>query len=74
MHLKLAAYIWCFIDTSLYNNFNDETEADVLWKKIESMFETKNALNRVSIFRKIMRQRYQDGSSVVEYMNAFQVY
>ena len=25
MHLKLAAYIWCFIDASLYNNFNDET-------------------------------------------------
>ena len=39
---------------SLYNNFDDDFKADVLWKKIESMFETKNGLNRVeSIFRKI---------------------
>ena len=33
MHLKAIAYIRCFIDMSLYNNFNDETQADVLWKK-----------------------------------------
>ena len=43
MHLKAIAYIRPFIHMSLYNNFNDETESDVLWKKIGTMFETKNA-------------------------------
>ena len=34
MHLKTITYIQCFIVTNLYNNFDDETKADVLWKKI----------------------------------------
>ena len=51
-HLKVAAYIRCFIHMSLYNNFNQEIDVDVLWKKIEFMFENKNAVNRVSVFRK----------------------
>ena len=57
---------------SLYKNFGKETEADVLWKKIGVMFENKNALNKVSVFRKIVRLRYQDGSNMAEHINAFQ--
>ena len=30
LHLNAAAYVRCFIDMSLYNNFNDELEVDVL--------------------------------------------
>ena len=36
------------------------------------MLENKNAMNRVSVFQKIVRLRYQDGSGMVEHMNAFQ--
>ena len=36
------------------------------------MLENKNVVNRVSVFRKIVRLRYQDGSSMTEHMNAFQ--
>ena len=72
LHLKATMYIRCFIDMSLYNNFNEENKADVLWEKIGVMFENKNAMNRVSIFRKIVRLRYQDGSSMAEHINAFQ--
>ena len=36
------------------------------------MFETNISLNRVSVVRKIARLRYQDGSSMVEHLNAFQ--
>ena len=48
MHLKSTAYIICLIDMSLYNNFGEETKAD-------HRFENKNTVNRVSVFRKIMR-------------------
>ena len=73
----VASTIWqgqscqsrCF---GLGNNFNDEPEVDVLWKKIGGMFEKKNALNRVSVIRRIVRLRYQDGSSMAEHLNAFQ--
>ena len=57
---------------SLYNNFNEENKAHELWEKIDIMLENKNAMNRVSVFRKIVRLRYQDGSSMAEHMNAFQ--
>ena len=57
MHLKATTYIRCFIEMSLYNNFNEETKVDVLWKRIRFMIENKNVVNRISIFRKIMRLR-----------------
>ena len=36
------------------------------------MFQNKNVVNRVSVFWKLVRHRYQDGSSMAEHMNAFQ--
>ena len=30
MHMKTTAYIRCFIDMSLYNNFNEESQAHEL--------------------------------------------
>ena len=71
MHLKAATYIRWLIDMGLYNNFDEEMSADVLWKKISVMFENKNVMNRVSIFQKIVRLRYKDGSNMAEHLNAF---
>ena len=70
--MKTTTYIRCFIDMSLYNNFNEENKAHELWEKIGIMLENKNVVNRVSVFRKIVRLRYQDGSSMEEHMNTFQ--
>ena len=70
--MKTTTYIRCFINMSMYNNFNEEKKAHELWEKIGIMFEDKNVVNRVSVFRKLVRLRYQDGSSMVEHMNAFQ--
>ena len=72
MHLKSTAYIKCFIDMSLYNKFNEKTEVDVLWKKFGFMFKNKNVVNKVSVFKRIIRLRYPDGSSITEHLNAFQ--
>ena len=71
MHLKPTAYFRCFIDMSFYNNFNEENKAHELWEKIGIMLENKNVVNRVSVFQKIVRVRYQDASSMVKHMNVF---
>ena len=55
MHLKAATYVRCFIDMSLYNNFREEADADFFCKKIGIMFENKNTMNRVPVFKKIVR-------------------
>ena len=36
------------------------------------MFENKNVVNWVLVFKKIVRLWYQDGSSIAEHINAFQ--
>ena len=71
MHLKTTAYIQCFIDMILYNNFNEEKKVHELWERISILLENKDVVNRVSIFRKIVRLKYQDDSSMVQHMNAF---
>ena len=58
MHLKTTSYIRCFINMSLYNNFNEENKAHELLEKINIMLENKNVVNRVLVFRKIVRLRY----------------
>ena len=70
--MKTTAYIRFFIDISLNKNFNEEKKGHELWETIDIMLENKNTVIRVSVFRKIVRLRYQDGSSMVEQMNAFQ--
>ena len=35
------------------------------------MFENKNVVNRISVFRKIVRLRYQDSSIMAEHINTF---
>ena len=64
LQMKTTTYIRCFIDMSLYNNFNEESKAHELWEKIDIMFQYKNVVNRVSIFRKLVRLRYQDCSNM----------
>ena len=49
---------------SLYNNFNVESKAHDLWEKIGIKFHNKNVINQDSVFRKLVRLKYQDGSSM----------
>ena len=71
--MKTMAYIRCFIDISLNDSFNEKTKAGVLWEKISLiMHENKNVVNRVSVFQKIVRLRYQDGANMAEHLNVFQ--
>ena len=41
MHMKTTTYIRCFIHMSLYNNFNEESQAHELSEKIGIMSRTK---------------------------------
>ncbi|KAG6432970.1 hypothetical protein SASPL_104566 [Salvia splendens] len=72
MHRKTVGYIRRFIEHSIFHHFANEEKADVLWKKIEAMFERKNALNKASIIRKIVRLRYVESANMTEHLNAYQ--
>ncbi|XP_057806204.1 uncharacterized protein LOC131021133, partial [Salvia miltiorrhiza] len=72
MHRKIVGYVRRFIEHSIFHHFANEEKADVLWKKMEAMFERKNALNKASIIRKIVRLRYAEGANMTEHLNAYQ--
>ena len=46
MHMKTTTYIRCFIDMSLYNNFNEESKAHELWEKIGISEASKTSVPR----------------------------
>ena len=48
MHMKTTAYIRCFIDMSLYNNFNEESQSHELWEKIGSSRNFATSLKKGS--------------------------
>ena len=72
LHRKTVRYIRRFLEHSIFHHFANEEKADVLWKKMEAMFERKNALNKASIIRKIVRLRYKKGANMTEHLNAYQ--
>ena len=47
----------------------NDTNAYDLWHKLSSLYERKNALNKASLMRKILRLKYRDGESIVVHIN-----
>ena len=45
-----------------------------MWQKLSGLYERKNALNKTSLMRKIVRLRYKDGESIVEHISTFMGY
>ena len=43
--MKMTTYIRCFIDMSLFSNFNEESKDNILWENIGIMLESKNVVN-----------------------------
>lgn len=72
MHRKTIGYIRRFIEHSIFHHFSNEEKADVLWKKMEAMFERKHALNKAYIIIRIVRLRYAEGANMTEHLNAYQ--
>ena len=50
----------------------NETKADVLWKKLESIYERKTIQNKVFLIQKLVNLKYKEGRSVGEHLSEFQ--
>ena len=57
---------------SVFHHISTETDAKVLWEKLESMFERKTAQNKAFLIRKLVNMKYQEGASVNEHLSKFQ--
>ena len=72
LHRKTVGYIRQWVDQSVYHHVAQETRADVLWKKLESMYERQTALNKTSLIRRVVNLKYREGSNMTEHLNDFQ--
>ena len=59
------------VDISVLEHVANDTNAHEMWHKLSGLYERKNALNKTSLMRKIVRLKYRDGESIVEHINTF---
>lgn len=72
MSRETVAHIRLWIDKSLFLYVSHETNAHSLWKKLESMFERKTVLDKLSVITRLMNLKYKDDcSSIMEHMSKF---
>ena len=71
LQLKAAGTIrLCLSDQVIYHVM-DENSPKKIWEKLESQFMSKTATTKVYLKQKLYGMRMQEGSDLVEYMNAF---
>ena len=71
LNIEIVALIQTWVDQSVFHHKTQETNAHVLWKKLETVYERKMAQNKASLIRKLVNLKYKDGCDVVEHMNDF---
>ena len=71
MNKKTVATIKQSVDVSVLQHVANDTNAYDLWHKLLGLYERKNALNKASLMRKIVRKKYRDGESIVVHINTF---
>ena len=59
------------VDVSVLHHVANDTNAYDIWHKLSGLCERKNALNKTSLMRKIVRLKYRDGESIVVHINTF---
>ena len=74
LNRKAVATIKQCVDVSVLQHVANDTNAHEMWQKLSGLYERKNALNKTSLMRKIVRLKYRDGESIVKHINTFMGY
>ena len=72
MNKKTIGQIRNWIDHSVFHHVAQETDAYVLWKKLENMFQAKTPRNKAFFMRRLMNQKFRGGTSVANHISEFQ--
>ena len=74
LNRKAVATIKQCVDVSVLQHVVNDRNAHKMWQKLSGLYETKNALNRMSLLRKIVKLKFRDGESIVEHISTFMGY
>ena len=71
LNRKVVATIRQCVDISILQHVASDTNAYEFWHKLYVLYEKKNALNKTSLMRKIVRLKNIDSESIVVHIKAF---
>ncbi|GKU90802.1 hypothetical protein SLEP1_g4753 [Rubroshorea leprosula] len=71
LHRRVCGFIRQWIDDSVLNHINDETDARTLWTKLDKLFRAKTGQNKLCHIKKLMYSRYKDGTPTADHVNDF---
>ncbi|KAA8515033.1 hypothetical protein F0562_018180 [Nyssa sinensis] len=72
LHRKTIGHIRQWLDDSVFSHVSNETDAQVLWKKLEARYEQKTATNKAFLIRKLVNMKFKEGGSIEDHLNEFQ--
>ena len=60
------------IDQNVYHHVTKKSRADVLWRKLETIYEQLTAHNKANLMKKLINLKYKEGRSTTEHTSEFQ--
>jgi hypothetical protein len=67
---SLSTIRLCPIDEVLFNIDEDKTKTG-LWRKLESLYMTKNLMNKIFLKRQLYNVHINEGTQIVDHLNVF---
>ena len=72
LHRKCVGTIRQWIDQSVFHHVAKETKADVMWRKLESIYEQPTPQNKANLMKRLVNLKYKEGRSIAEHTSEFQ--
>ena len=70
---KAIATICIYLAKTMYFNVSREKTTEGLWKKFHDLYEKNTTSNKVFLMKKLYNFKINEGASVVEHLNAFNI-
>ena len=60
-----------WIDQSVYHHLAKESKDDILWRKLEIIYEQPTTQNKVNMMKRLVNLKYKEGRSTTEHTSEF---
>ena len=61
-----------WIYQSVYHHVAKESKADILWKKLETIYEQPTIQNKANLMKRLVNLKYNEDRSITEHTSEFQ--
>ena len=72
MNQKAMSTIRSWIDQIVYHHVPNESKTNVLWRKLETIYEQPIAQKKANLIKRLVNLKYKEGHSIIEHTSEFQ--